>query len=176
MIKHHKRLRKEFDHFMHQREDTFTFGVCNGCQLLVRRGDLPVDHMKANKSGRFESRWAATLITSDQPPFFTGMKGAVLGVWVAHAEGRFKHFTAQPALSYVDGHHIQTLKYPHNPNGSHEGAAGFTSTNGRILGLMPHPERSILKWQAPYWEDGSDSEFTGWRRLFTNAYEWAKKQ
>ena len=66
------------------------------------------------------------------------------------------------------------MKYPFNPNNSKESTAAISSKNGRHLAMMPHPERSFLKWQVPWISKNCNipSDYSPWFKMFTNAYEW----
>lgn len=187
-------IRKQFDAF-YQREDTFSLGVCNGCQLmaLLERIPLSPDEIEStsqprfihNESGRYESRFSTVKISEECPAImFQGMGGARLGVWVAHGEGR-AFFPDASVLEYVEREHLAamryiddngnvTVSYPANPNGSENGIAGLCSRDGRHLALMPHPERTVLKWQWGYLpkEDGDRWEVSPWLKMFQNAYSW----
>ncbi|VVD03882.1 unnamed protein product [Leptidea sinapis] len=195
----------QFSHFK-GRSDTFSLGVCNGCQLMallgwidpaqntgsVRKTQIFLDR---NQSERFECRWSAVKINEDKTKedvWFRGMDGSVLGVWVAHGEGRFSFAEGQVrealtrnkqvALQYVDDDGGPTEEYPMNPNGSPDGLAGVRSADGRHIAMMPHPERCVLRWQCPikpptsYNQANPHSNYSPWMRLFQNAYIWASKQ
>jgi phosphoribosylformylglycinamidine synthase len=194
-IRFNERLRKMFDDFYH-RSDTFSLGVCNGCQLFALIGWVPwlgiPDHKQPrfvqNRSGRFESRWVTVKILESPAIMFKGMTGSTLGVWVAHGEGRL-HFP-EPRLmdeviakklvplvfvddeGRVDGKISQS--YPFNPNGSPFGITGLCTPDGRHLAIMPHPERAFLKWQWAWMSgDLNDGlEASPWIRMFQNAREW----
>lgn len=82
----------------------------------------------------------------------------ILGIWVAHGEGR-AHFPCAQTLAatlrhrlaplrYVDDSNAITVTYPHNPSGSAQGVAALCSADGRHLAVMPHPERSFQLWQV----------------------------
>jgi len=174
------------------RPDTFSLGICNGCQLLALLGWVPRTGIESraqprfihNASGRFESRFATVKVLESPSILLRGMEDAVLGVWVAHGEGR-AHFP-DPSLEeevvarglapvrYVDDQGEPTMAYPMNPNGSPHGIAALTSPDGRHLAIMPHPERSFLTWQWGWtpreWKEGSTA--SPWLRLFQNAREW----
>nr|XP_032511020.1 phosphoribosylformylglycinamidine synthase isoform X1 [Danaus plexippus plexippus] len=185
-------LNKQFTHFRN-RSDTFSLGVCNGCQLMALLGWVNVDNKKEeraqifldhNQSERFECRWSAVKINeSSSDVWFRGMGGSVLGVWVAHAEGRFVTDRLQQlkdndqiALQYVDDEGSPTQVYPMNPNGSIEGIAGLRSVDGRHLAMMPHPERCVLSWQCPVPQSADkQSKYSPWMKLFSNAYTWASQ-
>ncbi|CAB3243480.1 unnamed protein product [Arctia plantaginis] len=194
-------LNAQFSHFKN-RSDTFSLGVCNGCQLMALLGWIdPVDAKGDNKtqifldhnlSERFECRWSAIKVNEDKSNvWFNGMKDSVLGVWVAHGEGRFavseSHLleilqkNGQIAMQYVDDNGSPTEVYPMNPNGSSLGIAGVRSQDGRHIAMMPHPERCVLRWQCavppavPSTISDSNSQASPWLRLFQNAYSWASK-
>ncbi|XP_041976671.1 phosphoribosylformylglycinamidine synthase isoform X2 [Aricia agestis] len=188
-------LDKQFSHFKN-RTDTFSLGVCNGCQLMAllgwidpektqksRESQIFLDH---NQSERFECRWSAVSVREvSSDPWFAGMGGSVLGVWVAHGEGRFAPArplrATQLALYYVDDDGAPTEVYPMNPNGSPGGLAGVRSVDGRHLAMMPHPERCVLRWQCPVPLPAVTSpaqpasQASPWLRMFQNAYLWASQ-
>ena len=168
-------LREAFQKFF--AAQTLTLGVCNGCQTLAGLAQLiPDAHdwpmFVQNDSQRFEARTSLVQIASDtRSPWLSEMAGSVLPVALAHGEGRAECGATLPAnvaLRYVDNHHRVTEDYPANPNGSPNGIAGVTAAQGRVVALMPHPERVIRavhnSWVDPSWgEDGP------WMRLFRNA-------
>ncbi|MPC28113.1 Phosphoribosylformylglycinamidine synthase [Portunus trituberculatus] len=181
------------------RPDTFSLGVCNGCQLMALLGwldppnisenGLPDVLLKGNISGRFESRWSRVHIEKTNSILLRGMEGAKLGVWVAHGEGRFTFRNDKVAeaiesskcvaLRYLDPQDEPTQRYPFNPNGSQGGVAGLTSTCGRHLALMPHPERCVLTWQWPHLApplcpltEEALRLTAPWSKLFQNAFDW----
>jgi phosphoribosylformylglycinamidine synthase len=191
----------------YNREDTFSLGVCNGCQLMALLGWIPEGKfLKAleadeertssaqprfvhNESGRFESRFSAVKVVKGTPAeevWFNGMGGSVLGVWVAHGEGRVffpdEKASADVAtnnlapLAYVDDQGNPTESYPMNPNGSAGGLTSLCSKDGRHLAMMPHPERCFTAWQQPWtpplWKG---MEAGPWLRMFQNVREWCDK-
>jgi phosphoribosylformylglycinamidine synthase len=188
-----ERLQKMFRDF-YNRPDTFTLGVCNGCQLFGLLGwvpelDIPAEKQPRfvrNRSGRFESRWSSVRIEKSRAMMLQGMEGTLFGIHVDHGEGRL-HFPdaaiREKVISgnmipmfYVDDAGEATEKYPFNPNGSPAGIAGICSEDGRHLALMPHPERAFLPWQAHYLpEDLKHLEVSPWMKMFQNAYEWCLK-
>jgi phosphoribosylformylglycinamidine synthase len=176
----------------YERDDTFSLGVCNGCQLLHRLqwvpfgpGMVPESHaprLAHNDSARFESRFVNLRVEESKSMWFKGMTGSVLGMWSAHGEGKFEFPEASlrqrverdglVALRYADDNGCATEAYPFNPNGSPSGIAGLCTPNGRHLALMPHPERSVLKWQLPWMPDEWDrsgSQAAPWLQMFINA-------
>lgn len=176
-----------------ERNDTFSLGVCNGCQLMSHLGwigrksgdnnhesNIVLDH---NKSERFECRWSNVKIEKSNSIMLQGMEGSVMGVWIAHGEGRFTFKNKQVldelnkkgcvTIRYVDDQGKPTNVYPMNPNGSVDGIAGICSENGRHLAMMPHPERCTQMWQWPYVPKEFEN-FTAspWLKIFQNAMTW----
>jgi len=190
-IRFNENLRRMFDKF-YSRPDTFSLGVCNGCQLMAQLGWVPFmgtpdasqPRLLWNDSGRLESRFATVRIFESPSIMLRGMEGAVLGVWVNHGEGRI-HFpdraicdaVIEQRLSpvrYADDDGRPTNAYPFNPNGSPDGMAALCSPDGRHLAMMPHPERAFLKWQWGWMpeEMKRDLKASPWLRLFGNARAW----
>jgi phosphoribosylformylglycinamidine synthase len=186
-------LKKQFDTF-YRREDTFSLGVCNGCQLFGLIGWVPWQGIEPqqqprfvrNTSGRFESRWSTVKVNRSPALMLKNMEELVFGIHVDHGEGRL-HFPDEglheevlrqdlAPLVFVDDDGNATESYPFNPNGSPGGLAGLCSPDGRHLAMMPHPERVFLPWQA-HWlpEDMKGLEVTPWMQMFRNAYEWCVK-
>ena len=175
------RLRDAFAGFFAR--DTLTLGVCNGCQMLAElKGLVPGaeywPRFVGNRSERFEARTVQTRVNDVGSPWLAGMAGALLPVPVAHGEGRAE-FDADThlaeltrrgavALQYVDASGKPTASYPKNPNGSVRGLAGVMAADGRVLILMPHPERAFRAVQNS-WVDASWGEDGPWLRLFRNA-------
>jgi len=141
-------------------------GICNGFQVLVKTGLLPgwdeqtpSFTLTDNLSGRFEDRWVWLLPSSPRCAFTEDMTEPVC-LPVAHGEGRFTASSAdaldrleaqgQVAFRYVDRDGGKA-GYPVNPNGSDRDIAGICDTTGRVLGLMPHPERHVHPTQHPQW-------------------------
>ena len=180
-----KALRKKFSHFF-ERPDTFSLGVCNGCQALAALKELipgadSWPEFLRNDSEQFEARVVLTKINETPSIFFKGMAGSVLPIPVAHGEGRAQ-FTDKKALQvaqknrliamqYVDNYRKITEQYPANPNGSPDGITALTTPDGRATILMPHPERAFLtrqlSWHPTDWPTDSP-----WLRLFQNARAW----
>jgi len=188
----HEKARKELETFF-QRKDTFALGVCNGCQMLSRLKELiPGAHdfpsFEANASCQFEARYSMVKIQDNpaQPSvFFNGMDGSSLPIVVSHGEGRaefaseedFRTLTEAGGipLRYVDNRLNVTEMYPFNPNGSPAGVAGVMSRDGRVLAMMPHPERTILAdvtSYAPPEALAEWGEFGPWLRMFRSARRW----
>ncbi len=168
------------------RSDTLTLGVCNGCQMLSRlkslipgTSDWPT--FERNKSDQFEGRTVQVRIEESDSPWLLGMGGSRVQVPVAHGEGRTVPNGDDPEASpipeeivtfrYVDGFGDATDTYPMNPNGSVDSIAGVSSTDGRVLILMPHPERVFRTVQNSWFDPALlNREFSPWFQLFRNAY------
>jgi phosphoribosylformylglycinamidine synthase len=174
-------LREMFRKFFH-RPDTFSFGVCNGCQMLSQLKDIipGAQHWPSfvkNVSEQFEARLAMVEIEPSPSILFKGMEGSRIPVPVAHGEGRVWTGGEKPGISaahYVDGFGEATMRYPWNPNGSIGGQTAFTSEDGRATIMMPHPERAFRACQLSY-NDGSFKKDGPWMRIFRNAYQFAVK-
>lgn len=180
-----EKAREEFQQFFH-RSDTFSLGVCNGCQMLSNLKSLipGAEHWPRfvqNRSERYEGRLVSVKVEDTPSVLFSGMEGSVIPIVVAHGEGRaeFENVDAANACNdsglvaarYVDNHGNPTEAYPLNPNGSPFGITSLTSEDGRSTILMPHPERvfrsSQFSWAPNDW--GEDSP---WMRFFRNARSW----
>lgn len=194
VIRFNDGLRTAFDDFA-ARPDTFSLGVCNGCQLMALLGWVPWSGIAApiqprfvhNASGRFESRFTTVQIQQSPAIMFSGMERSTLGVWVAHGEGR-AYFpdpsmldrieTASLApVRFVDDQAKITEAYPFNPNGSPRGIAALCSPDGRHLAMMPHPERTFQSWQWGWMPTAwrRDLDVSPWLRMFQNAREWCER-
>jgi phosphoribosylformylglycinamidine synthase len=190
IIKFNKKLAEMFEKF-YSRDDTFSLGVCNGCQLVSLLGWVPWKSIEeklqprfiSNPSGRFESRWSAVKIQKSPSIMLKGMEDSVLGIWVAHREGHL-HCSGQileqihnknlAPVVYVDGKGNPCSTYPHNPNSSPGGITALCSPDGRHLAMMPHPERSFLLWQWPWMPQNWKNRLKAspWFYMFKNARKW----
>lgn len=222
--------RNEFQAFF-ERKDTFTLGVCNGCQFLSRLTDIVPGAQEwptfeRNTSEQYEAR--VCMVEVMDPPsqtpsvFLHGMHGSKLPIVTAHGEGRASFsptgtyrprcrepwcttgrssrvlFTSTRAnlvanmlpgssspqslvdrglvsMRYVDNYLQPTERYPYNPNGSPLGVSGVRTPDGRVLALMPHPERTIIKEVSSWYpkkvaEDWGD--YGPWVRMFKSARRW----
>ncbi|GEB70991.1 phosphoribosylformylglycinamidine synthase [Pseudoalteromonas carrageenovora] len=174
--------RDQFQNFFH-RENTFSLGVCNGCQMLSTLKELipGTEHWPrfvTNKSERFEARFSLVEIQENPSVFFNGMAGSRMPIAVSHGEGHaeFANDAATKAalesgtvaVKFVDNYGNPTTQYPANPNGSPEGITGITSTDGRATVMMPHPER-VFRAVANSWHPDDWKEDSPWMRMFRNA-------
>lgn len=174
-------LREQFATFF-ARENTFTLGVCNGCQMLSQlKGIIPGaahwPQLLRNTSEQYEARLAQVEVSESPSVLLRGMTGSRIPVVVAHGEGRMDFASdidmssVAVAARYVEGDGRIATRYPANPNGSPDGIAGVVSDDGRATILMPHPERTLaavnFSWHPDAWGDASP-----WSRIFQNARAW----
>jgi phosphoribosylformylglycinamidine synthase len=181
-------LRSKFSKFF-ERRDTFSLGVCNGCQMLAAlkelipgAGSWPT--FLKNNSEQFEARVVMARINDSPSIFFKDMAGSHLPIPTAHGEGRAAFANDKQAkqaleqnlvaMQYIDNYGQATEQYPANPNGSPQGITALTTPDGRATILMPHPERAFLtpqlSWHPADW--GPDSP---WLRIFQNARAWTEQ-
>jgi phosphoribosylformylglycinamidine synthase I len=181
--------------------DTLTLGICNGFQVLVKSGILPSGAagwppppeaprevtLTWNRNGRYTAQWVRLRVCSTTNVFLRGLETIELPV--AHAEGRLAvanpavlahwHAGGQIALAYTTDQ-PQTpyspaeplLPPPYNPNGAVGNIAGLGDPSGRILGLMPHPERFLFATQHPQWTRLRLSGAGSGQQVFRNAVEY----
>jgi phosphoribosylformylglycinamidine synthase len=149
-------------------------GICNGFQVLVKTGLLPgfadgkegslrLTSLASNRQNRYEDRWVTLRATTSHCVFLK--EGDEIHCPVAHAEGRLViqdeatrkrlHKEGHVALQYVGPKGRGPVPFPFNPNGSIDDIAGLTDATGRVLGLMPHPERNQFVWQDPRFHAGT---------------------
>jgi phosphoribosylformylglycinamidine synthase len=179
-------------------------GICNGFQILVKTGLLPgfpaaaepgllpgfsdeetperAVALASNIQNRYEDRWVTLEAVTDKSVFLR--RGDVIHCPVAHAEGRLvceddvlerMSDADQIALRYVAPDGQSPVPFPYNPNGSVDDIAGITDPTGRILGLMPHPERNQFTWQDPRFHRGTAPRTPEGMLLFKNAMRHLKK-
>ena len=175
-----QRARDQFEAFF-TRNDTFSLGVCNGCQMLSNLkalipGTEHWPHFVTNESARFEARVAMVEVMESNSVLLQGMAGSRMPIAVSHGEGRAEFANSseittvapQVALRYVDNYGKPTTQYPANPNGSPQGITGLTSLDGRCTIMMPHPER-VFRAVANSWYPEDWQEDGAWMRIFRNA-------
>ncbi|WP_075880689.1 phosphoribosylformylglycinamidine synthase [Vreelandella massiliensis] len=179
------RAREQFSAFF-QRDDSFSLGVCNGCQMLSQlkslipgADDWP-DFVR-NESEQFEARVAMVRVEQSPSILLAGMEGSQLPIAVAHGEGRAQfrdsahlrtmQSSRQIALRYIDNYGQATTRYPANPNGSPSGITGLTTPDGRVTIMMPHPER-VTRAVTNSWRPAEWTQDGAWLRLFRNARVW----
>lgn len=181
----HENLKQQFADFF-ARENTFSLGVCNGCQMLAQLKSIipgaenwPI--FLRNQSEQFEARLVMVEVQESPSIFLNSMAGSKMPIVIAHGEGRTSYDQAQSeaaydqklvSLAYVDNHGEKTETFPANPNGSHMGITGLTTTDGRVTIMMPHPERVFLKKQFSYLSPEWKDENGPWMQMFVNARKW----
>ncbi|MCM8784806.1 MAG: phosphoribosylformylglycinamidine synthase I [Candidatus Omnitrophica bacterium] len=178
------KLWEEIEKFISQKK--VIVGICNGFQVLAKSGILPFNSkqlitLEWNDSGRFEDRWVYLKVEENVSPFFKGLP-EIIRMPVAHAEGKFLpqnnkvlneiERNKQIVLRYCDKEGNLT-GYPYNPNGSIRNIAGICSKDGLIIGMMPHPERAILKYHYPdFLKNEEKEEFTPSFKIFKNMVKY----
>ena len=176
----HPALRDQFAAFFAD-PNTLTLGVCNGCQMVSNLAEIipgaeTWPKFKRNLSEQFEARLSMVHVPKSASLILNEMQGSSLPVVVSHGEGRADfalhggNISADLgiALQYVDGQNQVTQTYPLNPNGSPQGIAGVTNTDGRVTIMMPHPER-VYRAAQMSWKPEDWTELSGWYRLFAGA-------
>ncbi len=140
----------------------YLLGICNGFQILTKLGLLPEGSLIHNTSGRFICRWAELRKQNGDSPFLQELPES-FELPVAHAEGRFVAPEGRCEEYLSQG--LVALTYGEDINGSSCAIAGIQDESGRVLGLMPHPERFLYKAHHydPDW-DGDDE--WGWGYFF----------
>jgi len=175
------RARDVFQQYFN-RDDTFSLGICNGCQMMANLKDLIPGaehwpHFVRNNSEQFEGRFSLVEVLDSPSILLQGMAGSRMPIAVAHGEGRAEYRdeahikSVISTLRYVDNHGAATETYPANPNGSPLGNTGFTTSDGRVTIMMPHPER-VFRAVQNSWYPGEWREHGAWMRLFGNARKW----
>ncbi len=152
--------------------DTLTIGICNGCQIITNLGLVPAVDKKYgqrtiavthNLTARYQCRWIDLQVNSASP-WLQGISS--MHIPVAHGEGRFMMEDAtlqtlkrngQIAAQYVQpGGAPANGEFPYNPNGSLDDIAAITDETGKVLAIMPHPERGMYSWQRDDYMEAKD--------------------
>ena len=187
-ILYHHQMRAMFEQYFH-REDVFTLGACNGCQMLASLkplipGTAHWPKFVRNTSEQYEARFSLVRVEPGPSLFFTDMAGSYMPIVVSHGEGRAALTPTQVqaltdkqqvCLRFIDHAIKVTERYPYNPNGSPEGITAVCSEDGRVLAMMPHPERAYRNVQNTWRAAGALSNYaedSPWMRLFRNARAW----
>ncbi|KAJ3152662.1 hypothetical protein HDU86_005535 [Geranomyces michiganensis] len=175
------------------REDTFAIGICNGCQMLAALAPIIPGGAERlwprfvrNESEQFEARVCVVEISRETDSlFFRGMQGSRIPIAVAHGEGRAELVgnvggvvdARVVAARFVSNDGAPTMAYPANPNGSPGGVTAVTANGGRVLAIMPHPER-VVRDGANTWRpaDVGGREWGPWMQMFWNARKWVAER
>jgi phosphoribosylformylglycinamidine synthase len=166
-------------------------GICNGFQVLVKAGILPGNEQTSrqdtvtityNDSNKYEDRWVYLAPQTDKCIFIE--PGRQIYLPIAHAEGKIVtrdeaalerlKSEGSVAFKYVD-EKGEEGPYPVNPNGSVDSIAGLTDTTGRVLGLMPHPERYVRPTQHPHWTRLKGKTDGDGMTIFNNAVNYIQE-
>jgi phosphoribosylformylglycinamidine synthase I len=189
------KINKEMHAFVNSGK--LVIGICNGFQVLVKMGLLPKLGGKSdfqieatlslNDSGKFEDRWVHLKSDSKNTKcVWTKGLPEIIYVPIAHAEGKFIPKNRSVLKSLKDNGQVVfryttqdglEASYPENPNGSTDAIAGICDPSGRILGLMPHPERHVSFLQHPNWRrlSRTDKRLGIGLKVFKNGVNFAKK-
>jgi len=181
--------------------DTLTLGICNGFQVLVNLGLLPALNgftgaaeaaLEYNKTFRYQCRWIDVLIEKNSPSVFT-RNIERMHIPVAHGEGNF--YAPENVITKIENMNLVPMRYikndgsransefPFNPNGSMNDIASICSPDGRITGMMPHPERGMFFTQRDDWtllkekyirENKDIPVYSDGIKLFNNAVDYFK--
>jgi phosphoribosylformylglycinamidine synthase len=173
------------------KDGKLVLGICNGFQVLVKAGILPgMDSANEkgavtityNDSGKYEDRWVYLVPQTERCVFIE--RGRQIYLPIAHGEGKVvtKDRAAleklksegHVAFKYVDKDGKEG-NYPVNPNGSVDSIAGLTDATGRVLGLMPHPERHVRPTQHPHWSRLKNKQDSDGMTIFTNAVKFVRE-
>lgn len=162
-------------------KDKLIIGICNGFQILVNLGILPALNKKygtrqiglmPNEIPRYTVRFVDLICVNTKSPWLTNINN--LSIPVSNGEGKLY---ADPntlkeiikknliAFRYFQGEMCKYLNLPASPNGSIDNIAGLTDETGRILGLMPHPERAMFFVQMPNWPSLKEKYFRQGKNL-----------
>ncbi|MBT6465273.1 MAG: phosphoribosylformylglycinamidine synthase [Proteobacteria bacterium] len=183
-VRYNLEVKSSFESFFN-RENTFTLGVCNGCQMLSSLRDFIPGAANwpsflKNESTQFEARLTMVEIESSKSILLQGLEGAKAPIVVSHGEGRTSYEKTRAnghnsCLRYVDNYGNIATRYPANPNGSEDGIAGVCSDDGRVTIMMPHPERVFLNRQLS-WTSARKAETESiWMEIFHNAKQWSQQ-
>jgi len=177
-----EQIRDQFQSFF-QRSDSFSLGVCNGCQMLSNLKTLIPGaelwpRFVRNHSEQFEARFSLVRVEESPSIFLQGMAGSHMPIAISHGEGRAE-FSSQKAMDrllssnqvamrFLNNQGQVASTYPANPNGSPEGITGVSSSDGRATLMMPHPER-VYRTVQNSWHPDDWGEDGAWMRIFRNA-------
>lgn len=184
------RLGDELKQFV--KDGKLILGICNGFQVLAKSGFLPGKNLDDlaqtvsltyNDSDRFEDRWIY-LKKNSKVCVFTRDLPEIIFLPVAHAEGKFIYTNDVVGMRLIDEHQIvfqyvdregNSAPYPDNPNGSIDDIAGICNRQGTVMGMMPHPERFVSKYQHPHWTGEDVPEEGVGLQIFKNAVNYIKE-
>ena len=173
------KLKKEVPEFV--KNENLVIGICNGFQVLVKAGILPgfkgnyaeqLTTLTLNDPAGFQCKWIKLKTQETKSIFVKGIEE--MDVPIAHGEGKFITKNKEVLAKLYENKQI-VFKYVKNPNGSIDDIAGICDETGKVLGMMPHPERNLFGINAPYSAYGKVSEEGEGFQMFRNAFEYFKK-
>ncbi len=187
------KLKEGLEKFL--KDGKLIIGICNGFQILVKAGLLPglkqfqqEASLILNDSAKFEDRWVylkrCKLQIANSKCVWTKNLPDIIYLPVAHGEGKFVTSDNNILEKIKNNNQIvfqycnkegRLTDYPDNPNGSIDNIAGICDESGRILGLMPHPERHMFFYQHPHWTRLSKKDEGDGLAIFRNGVEYAKE-
>lgn len=166
-------LAKELQEFLSR--DTLVIGICNGFQIITNLGILP-GGLTHNKNSQYIDRWVDLEVVG-RSPWLSGIKKISLPI--AHGEGKYKKVPeSEVAFRYIKGEICNFQNLEKNPNGSDYDIAGVLAYNGRVLGMMPHPERAMFSHQSPLWQiqkNKNTPKHGAGIEIFKNAIKYFRK-
>jgi phosphoribosylformylglycinamidine synthase len=178
----HEAVREDFIRFF-DRKETFSLGVCNGCQMFAAlKSIIPGTELwprfVRNRVEQFEGRFGMVEILRSPSVLLQDMAGSFLPIVVSHGEGRAEFASENAAAQcssgglvayrYTNNDRSVATTYPANPNGSPFGIAALSNADGRVTITMPHPDR-CYRYVTNSWRPDEAGEWSGWMRLFRNA-------
>ena len=187
-----KKIRNNLFDYIHNflEKDKLVIGICNGCQILVNLGIVPglnkQDNQVAlieNNSDIYQCRWVNLKINNNHSPWLQNID--YLHLPIAHQEGKFiipKNVINEIknnkliGMQYAnDNGKLANIKFPYNPNGSELDIAGLISKDGKVLAMMPHPERAFYFYHQPNWQElNKKNEYADGYKIFRNARNYFK--
>jgi phosphoribosylformylglycinamidine synthase len=178
------KLNKDLKNFINSGK--LIIGICNGFQVLVKAGILPGINSGAmeatfsfNDSGSFIDKWVYLRTTNDERRttkcVWTENIKETIYLPIAHGEGKFIP-KDKDVLNNLRKNAQIVFRYADNPNGSIDDIAGICDTTGRVLGMMPHPERHVIGTQHPRWTREGLKEFGDGFAIFKNGVDYIKEK
>ena len=170
-------------------KDKLIIGICNGCQILVNLGIVPGINinnpeiaMLENSNGVYQCRWINVKVSNDYSPWLNKINTLYLPI--AHQEGKFLipsnifniiQDKKLIGLQYINiKNQLASKKFPDNPNGSHNDIAAITNKTGKVIAMMPHPERALYYYHEPEWQNNKNRKFADGFKIFNNAKKYFK--
>ena len=170
-------------------KDKLIIGICNGCQILVNLGIVPGIYsnnpeiaMIENSTGIYQCRWINVKVNNVNSPWLININN--LHLPVAHQEGRFlippgiiRNLKDKNLiwLQYINKkNQLASKKFPDNPNGSKHDIAAITNVTGKVIAMMPHPERALYHYHEPDWQNKTKKKYADGYNIFYNAKKYFK--